>query len=166
MAAAHGVTIGRVNLTTCDTSTTKPDTQDAGHSMSSPEQPLPPKSTPDQPSPPKADNAKLPENQPSPEEIAHFITTIKNAEQQIGEHVIRALQHADTVAVLTTVVVGPGGQQHIVSAALNPSKTAQVNRLLQSATEEREEEEMCVGFHCLIKPKQAADNQGDTQQAE
>jgi hypothetical protein len=88
-------------------------------------------------------------------EVARFVSTIKDADQQVGEHVIRALQHADTVAVLTTVVVGPGGQQHIVSAALNPAKMAQVNSLLQSATEEREEEVMCVGFHCLIKPKGA-----------
>lgn len=87
-------------------------------------------------------------------EVTHFITTIKNAEQQVGEHVIQALQHPDTVAVLTSVVLGPNGQQHIVSAALNASQTAEINRLLQSATEEREEETLCVGFHCLIKPKQ------------
>ena len=89
----------------------------------------------------------------SPAEITRFVTSIKNLEQQVGEHVIRALQHADTVAVLTSVVAGPGGQQHIVSAALNPTKTSQVNALLQSAATERVDEEMCVGFHCLIKPK-------------
>lgn len=86
-------------------------------------------------------------------QIQHFVSTIKNAEQQVGEHVIQALQHADTVAVLTSVVVGPGGQQHIVSAALNPAQAAQINALLQNAVEERVDEEMCVGFHCLIKPK-------------
>ncbi len=89
-----------------------------------------------------------------PGDIARFVTTIKNVEQQVGEHVIKALQHGDTVAVITTVVIGPGGQQHIVSAALNPSKTAEVNALLESAAEEREEEVMCIGFHCLVKPKQ------------
>ncbi len=86
-------------------------------------------------------------------EIARFVTTIKNAEQQIGEHVVAALQHADTVAVLTTVVVGIDGQRHIVSAALNPSKMAEINQLLQSAAEERQDEELCFGFHCLLKPK-------------
>lgn len=91
----------------------------------------------------------------SPEQMARFVTSIKNAEQQVGEHVIRALQHGDTVAVLTTVVVGPGGQQHIVSAALNAQKTAEVNGLLQGAQDEREAEEPCVGFHCLIQPKDA-----------
>lgn len=105
----------------------------------------------------KADSAEKKTGQEaqnaSQEEVARFVTSIKNAELQVGEHVIRALQHGDTVAVLTTVVVGPGGEQHIVSAALNPSKMAQVNSLLQSATEEREEEVMCVGYHCLIDPK-------------
>ncbi len=86
-------------------------------------------------------------------EIARFVSTIKNAEQQVGEHIIKALQHADTVAVLTSVVIGPDGQQHIVSAALDPARTRQINALLNSAVEEREDEEMCVGFHCLIKPK-------------
>lgn len=83
--------------------------------------------------------------------------TIKNAEQQIGEHVVEALRHADTVAVLTTVIIGPGGEQHIVSAALNPSKMAEINRLLASAVDEREEEEPCFGFHCLLNPKPADD---------
>ncbi|MEZ6136353.1 MAG: hypothetical protein R3C53_15770 [Pirellulaceae bacterium] len=90
-------------------------------------------------------------------EIARFVSTIKDAEQQVGEHIIRALQHEDTVAVLTTVVIGPGGQQHIVSAALNPQRTAEINQLLQSASEERVDEVMCVGFHCLIKPKPASE---------
>lgn len=86
-------------------------------------------------------------------ELARFVSTIKNAEQQVGEHIIKALQHKDTVAVLTSVVIGADGQQHIISAAIDPGRMRQINALLQSAVEEREEEEMCVGFHCLIKPK-------------
>lgn len=88
-----------------------------------------------------------------PAQMARFVTTIQNAEQQVGEHVIRALQHGDTVAVLTSVVVGPDGRQHIVSAGLDGQTTAQVNQLLAGAAMQREDEEMCVGFHCLIKPK-------------
>jgi hypothetical protein len=99
----------------------------------------------------------------SAQEISHFVTSIKNVEQQIGEHIIQALQHADTVAVLTTVVVGPGGEQHIISASLNPARAAQINMLLQSAVEEREEEIPCVGFHCLIQPKTAASSQPDPE---
>ncbi len=89
-------------------------------------------------------------------QIAQFVTTIKNAEQQVGEHIIAALQHDDTVAVLTTVALGSDGQQRVVSAALNPERMQQVQEILQAADEEREDEIPCVGFHCLIKPKKKA----------
>ena len=93
------------------------------------------------------------------QQIVQFVTTIKNAEQQVGEHIIRALQHNNTVAVITTVVMGPDGLQRVVSAALDPERMQQVQELLQAASDEREEEEPCVGFHCLVKPKaQPADS--------
>ena len=86
-------------------------------------------------------------------QLQHFVTAIKTAEQQVGENIIQALQHDGTVAVLTTVIVGPDGQQRVVSAALDPKVMSQVQALIMKAQEEREEEEPCVGFHCLIKPK-------------
>lgn len=86
-------------------------------------------------------------------QIAQFVTTIKNAEQQVGEHIINALQHDDTVAVITTVMMGPDGQQRVVSAALDPARMQQVQEIMQAAQKEREPEEPCVGFHCLVKPK-------------
>ena len=92
-------------------------------------------------------------NEVDPKQILHFVTTIKNAEQQVGEHILKALQHGDTVAVLTTVVLGPDGTQRIVSAALDPTRMSQVNEILQSAQRERQEQEPCFGFHCLVKPK-------------
>ncbi len=88
-----------------------------------------------------------------PAQIANFVTTIKNAEQQVGENIIRALQHADTVAVLTTVAMTPDGQQRVVSAALNPSRLQQAQEILMAAEVERQEEEPCVGFHCLVTPR-------------
>jgi hypothetical protein len=98
----------------------------------------------------------------SAKQIQQFVTSIKNPQLQVGEHVIAALQHEDTVAVLTSVVVGPGGQQHIVSAALDPQQAAVVNQLLQGAVQQREEETLCVGFHCLVKPKnKKAEKAGD-----
>jgi len=87
------------------------------------------------------------------DQLAHFVTTIKTAEQQVGENIISALHHDETVAVLTTVVMGPDGKQRVVSAALNPNLMSQVQKLLVEASKEREEEEPCVGFHCLVKPK-------------
>ncbi len=85
-------------------------------------------------------------NKPSPGEvtnkvdqkqIAQFVTEIKNAEQQVGEHIITALQHEDTVAVITTVMMGPDGQQRVVSAALDPERMKQVQEIMQQASEER-----------------------------
>ena len=94
-------------------------------------------------------------NEVDKDQIAQFVTTIKNAEQQVGEHIIAALQHADTVAVLTTVVVGPDGSQRLISAALNPKRMQQVQQILSAAEQERELENPCFGFHCLVKPKPA-----------
>ena len=88
-----------------------------------------------------------------PQQLRHFVTTIKSAEQQVGENIIQALQHEGTVAVLTTVVAGHNGQQNVVSAALKPEMMEQVQRILLEAQLERQDEEPCVGFHCLVKPK-------------
>ncbi len=86
-------------------------------------------------------------------QLRHFVTTIKSAEHQVGEHIIAALNDDQTVAVLTTVVIGPDGMQRIVSAALSPELMMEVQKLLGDAEKQREEEIPCVGFHCYIKPK-------------
>lgn len=88
-----------------------------------------------------------------PKQMAQFITTIKSAERQVGEHIIQAIQHDDTVAVLTTVVMAPDGQQRVISAALSPAMMSEVQKVLVAAQAEREDEEPCVGFHCLVKAK-------------
>lgn len=88
------------------------------------------------------------------QKLHHVVTTIRSAEAQLGENVIRALQHTDTVAVLTTVVVGPDGRQQIISASLNPSLMNHVQQILLQAQAEREPEDPCIGFHCLVEPKQ------------
>ena len=103
---------------------------------------------------PRKNDPPIPSAVPQKEpQVARFVSKIKNLDLQIGEHVLAALQHPDTVAVLTTIVIGPDGQQHIVSAALNPQRTSQVNELLAEAQQERVEDEVCFGFHCLVKPK-------------
>ncbi|KAA5547039.1 hypothetical protein FYK55_01065 [Roseiconus nitratireducens] len=90
--------------------------------------------------------------------IRQFVSTIKNAEQQVGEHIIRALEHDDTVAVLTTVAIGPDGQQHLISAALDPERMSLVQEILAEANRHRDPEEPCLGYHCLIEPKRGSDS--------
>ena len=113
-------------------------------------------------------NAKNPPNE-KPEEIPavvnkvdtqqlrQFVTTIKSAEQQVGENIITALRNDNTVAVLTTVVLSPDGQQRVVSAALDPELMSDVQQLLARAQQEREAEEPCFGFHCFVQPKSQPD---------
>ena len=86
-------------------------------------------------------------------QIKHFVTRIKSAEQQVGEHILASLQDEGTVAVLTAVVVDPAGGQRIVSAALDPMMLEQVQQLLHDAESQRTEEIPCVGFHCLLRRK-------------
>lgn len=86
-------------------------------------------------------------------QIKRFVTQLKSAEVQVGEHIIVALQDPSTVAVLTTVVVAPDGGQRIVSAGLDPELLEQVQSLLDKAEDERDEEVPCVGFHCFVKRK-------------
>ena len=95
-------------------------------------------------------------NPVDPSQLKQFVTRIKSAEHQVGEHIITALQDPDTVAVLTAVVVGTDGTQAVVSAALDPGMLQQVQKLLHTAEEERDEEVPCVGFHCLLKKKNEA----------
>ena len=96
-----------------------------------------------------------PADQADQTQLTQFITTIRNAEEQVGEHIIRALQHADTVAVITTLAIGPDGKQRVISAALNAQRMQQVQEILNTAQQERVEEEPCVGFHCLVDSKEA-----------
>ncbi|WDQ16918.1 hypothetical protein [Rhodopirellula sp. P2] len=92
-------------------------------------------------------------NPPDSAQLTQFVTTIKNAEQQVGENIIEALKHPGSVAVLTTAVLGPDGQQRVLSMALDADRMSQVQEMLESSMEEREDEEPCYGFHCLVKTK-------------
>ena len=88
--------------------------------------------------------------------IRNFVTQIKSAPHQVGEHILAALADESVVAVLTAVVVSPDGGQHIVSAGLDPKMLQEVQRLITTAAAERQEEVPCVGFHCLLRPKHDA----------
>ena len=89
------------------------------------------------------------------EQIRHLVTPLRTLEQQVGSHVVAALQSENTVAVVTAVVNTPDGQR-IISAALDPHQMARVQEMLGEAAQQRAEEMPCVGFHCFLKPKEPA----------
>ena len=79
-----------------------------------------------------------------------FVTNLAPVEQQVGTHVIAALQHAGTVAVLTTVAMGPDGHQRVVSIGLDADKMGDVQRALRDADEANRQRVPCIGFHCYL----------------
>ena len=96
--------------------------------------------------------------------LKQWVTELKSAERQIGEHIIQALQDEDTVAVLTTAVIGPDGTQRLVSAGLPPSIMQQVQTLLGEAGEERDEDVPCIGFHCFVRKHGAEEKKDGVEQ--
>ncbi len=96
----------------------------------------------------KGQNEEAPEEQP--QGLPSFVTDLKSIERQVGEHVITALQHQGTVAVLSTVVPNPAGGQRIVSVPLNDQHLGQVQGILVEANEVPENDVPCIGFHCYL----------------
>jgi hypothetical protein len=86
-------------------------------------------------------------------ELRQVVTPLVSLEQQVGAHVIHALQQQDTVAVLTTVMPGPNGSQCIVSVGLNADRMDDVQQLLAESQLPEVERVPCVGFHCFVQPK-------------
>lgn len=114
---------------------------------------------PDRPGPSEEDmlHQLVPRKIPDREEaerdstLPQFVTTLTPLEQQVGMHVITALQHEDTVAVLTTVAVGRDGAQRVVSVGLDPQRLAQVQQILVESQDRPKRRVPCIGFHCRLE---------------
>jgi hypothetical protein len=87
---------------------------------------------------------------PSGQTPAPFVTSLAPVEAQVGVNVIRALQQPNTVAVVSTVAMGPDGHQRIVSVGLDAERLEQVQTLLREGNAEEDRDVPCVGFHCYI----------------
>ncbi|HUG93625.1 MAG TPA: hypothetical protein VML55_22485 [Planctomycetaceae bacterium] len=83
--------------------------------------------------------------------LPQFVTPLAPIGQQVGAHVIAALQHPNTVAVLTTVAAGPDGTQQIISIGLDAERMEQIERLLASANRDHASRVQCFGFHCRFE---------------
>ncbi len=85
----------------------------------------------------------------TPTVVAEIVSTT----EQIGRNVLAALEDADAVAVITTLVPGVGADR-VVSVGLTQEQMHEVGVLLQQIAEEDEEaaqdERRCIGFQCRI----------------
>ena len=82
--------------------------------------------------------------------IPTLITPIQSLAGQVGVHVMAALDHGETVAVLTTITGSRSGQQ-VISIPLTAEHVQQVHSIIEEIHESEEPERVpCVGFHCLL----------------
>jgi hypothetical protein len=82
-----------------------------------------------------------------------IVTAILPVSDQIGRHVMTALQRPETVAVLTTVVPGVDADR-VVSLPLTEDQMDEVRGLLGQIQAEDEEAaadtDRCIGFQCQV----------------
>ena len=86
--------------------------------------------------------------------LTPLVTQLAPITEQVGTHVLKALQDAETVAVLTTVVPGFPADR-VVSLPLSNEQLASVQMLLMQIQAEptpqtEEEQSRCIGFQCQI----------------
>ncbi len=87
--------------------------------------------------------------------LTHFVSELKSIEDQVGQHVINALKHEGTVAVLTAVLPGAGTSgERIASVPLDQELWIQVQELLTTAGEEQARDVQCIGFQCVLQDRQ------------
>ena len=95
-------------------------------------------------------------NQEDSAKVHHFVTPLLPIARQVGEHVLSALEHDKTVAVLTTITGSNSGNQ-VVSIPLEAEHVQQVQHLIAEIHRSNEPERVpCVGFHCLLDDETAS----------
>ncbi len=83
--------------------------------------------------------------------MPHFVTPLHPIASQVGEHVMSAMDHEETVAVLTTITGSIHGQQ-VISVPLTAEHVKQVHGLIEEIHKSDEPERVpCVGFHCFLE---------------
>ncbi len=94
----------------------------------------------------------------------HHVSDIRTVERQVGDHVMEALEHDETVAVLTTIVGGVRTDR-IVSVPLDAEQAQAVSAVLMAAQEEAQLDEVdddgrregFLGFHAVLRGQQDND---------
>lgn len=88
------------------------------------------------------------------EGVPTLISPLHPISLQIGEHVLAAMEHEETVAVLTTITGSRSGPQ-VVSIPLGPDHLLKVHEFLKEIHQSEDPQNIpCVGFHCYIDQKE------------
>lgn len=89
------------------------------------------------------------------EGVPHLVSPIYTITNQVGEHVLSAMKHEETVAVLTTITGSTHGQQ-VISIPLTAEHVQRVHGLIEEIHQSDEPERVpCVGFHCFLDEKES-----------
>jgi hypothetical protein len=80
-----------------------------------------------------------------------LVTELAPISQQVGSHVLGALQEDSCVAVISTIVAG-FPTDRVVSVPLNASQMAEVGAILNEIAAEPDgpDDLPCIGFQCRI----------------
>ena len=108
------------------------------------------------------DNNKNDSNEKQ-EGVPHLVTPLRPMAHQVGEHILAALEHDETVAVLTTVTSSRNGEQ-VVSIPLTSEHLQQVHGLIKEIHESEDPERIpCVGFHCYVDANEPEEEQNENE---
>jgi len=99
---------------------------------------------------------ELNENEETKEEgVPHLVSPIHTIANQVGEHVLSAMKHEETVAVLTTITGSTHGQQ-VISIPLTAEHVQRVHGFIEEIHQSNEPERVpCVGFHCFLDEEES-----------
>ena len=87
------------------------------------------------------------------EGVPTLVSPLHPISLQVGEHVLVAMEHEETVAILTTITGSKSGPQ-VVSIPLTQEHLTKVHGFIEEIHRSDEPEKIpCVGFHCFIDQK-------------
>lgn len=94
----------------------------------------------------------IPENnEPEEDALKTFVTDLRPVTEQVGAHVLNALQDDACVAVVTTIATG-FPTDRVVSVPLNAEQMHEVGIILNEVAAEPDgpDDLPCIGFQCRL----------------
>lgn len=89
--------------------------------------------------------------------IPSYVTNLTPVTEQVGGHVLKALQSPEVVAVVTTLVPGMGTDR-VVSMPVDAARMGMIQALLAQVHDTKQPDPpKCVGFHCRLEDEAAGE---------